>query len=110
MERVTMIIDHFKRLNAYSSELRSSSVAKPGRGTKAYSTAASSGSAVMDLVDVSPKAESFKAWKERLNQLPETRATLVAALRAGVQTGTYDVSSELLAERLEETGAVTARL
>lgn len=55
-----------------------------------------------DKLALSQQATEVQAAHEALAAVPETRAELVNRLKAEVQTGTYQVDAERIAERLVE--------
>ena len=48
--------------------------------------------------EVMTRSEEVQAVKDKLAQLPEVREDIVAALKARIDTGTYNVSSEEIAD------------
>ena len=50
------------------------------------------------LEDVRTRSEEVQSVKDNLAQLPEVREDIVAALKARIDTGTYNVSSEEIAD------------
>lgn len=106
-----MIIEQFKRLNSYSSELRATRSATSARGSRSTSSASESASSPPDdEVVVSPEALIFNRAKDALRSVPEVRSGLIQRLQEEIQNGGYSVDNVLVAERLMEAVARFARL
>ena len=50
------------------------------------------------LDEVMTRSEEVQAVKDKLAEMPEVREDIVAALKARIDTGTYNVSSEEIAD------------
>jgi len=103
-----MIIEHFKRLNSYTSELRASQTSLRGTRSASSSSSVAPPSSVAngeDEVIVSPEALLFSRAKDALTGVPETRDGLIQTLQEAIQNGTYSVDNVLIAERLMEAVA-----
>ena len=48
--------------------------------------------------EVMTRSEEVQAVKDKLAQLPEVREDIIATLKARIDTGTYNVSSEEIAD------------
>jgi len=57
-----------------------------------------------DRVELSDRARALHVAREALSRLPEIRQDRVEALKQMVQAGTYQVSSEEIAERMLAEG------
>lgn len=53
-----------------------------------------------DRLVLSPQAAEVRAAHEALAAMPETRAELVARLKAQVQAGTYQIDPDTIAEKM----------
>lgn len=100
MERA-MIVEQFKRLSAYASEVRSAH-ATPASSSRDSHPVPSRGD---DEVVVSPEALLFQRAKEALKSAPEVRVGVIQRLQEQLQNGTYTVDSVLIAEKLMEAVA-----
>jgi len=109
MERA-MIIEQFKRLNSYTSEIRANRSASLRESRPTPSLTATSPTPQDDEVVVSPDALLFSRAKEALKSVPEVREALVQRLREEIENGSYSVGNVLVAERLLEAVARFARL
>lgn len=56
--------------------------------------------AQQDEIKLSSEARFFNVAKSALQELPETREEKIAELREAIQSGTYDVNLEELAEKI----------
>jgi flagellar biosynthesis anti-sigma factor FlgM len=110
MERA-MIIERYKRLNSYSSELRASrNSLRETRPVSLLASVVAAPASRGDEVVVSPEALLFSRAKDALRALPDTREELVQSLREEIQNGSYSVNSVLMSEKLMEAVARFARL
>jgi negative regulator of flagellin synthesis FlgM len=57
-------------------------------------------SSVTEKVDLSTRAKDIRQIKEILNQTPEVRENRVQELRRQIESGTYQVTSEQIAEKM----------
>jgi flagellar biosynthesis anti-sigma factor FlgM len=62
--------------------------------------ASSTHTAPAATVTLSPQAQEINHVKAAVSQLPDVRADLVASLKAQVESGTYRVSSEDIADMI----------
>lgn len=109
-----MIIEQFKRLNSYTSELRATH-STPLRDSRPTSSTSSTSAPTAppqdeDEVVVSSEALLFNRAKDALNSVPEVRVGLIQRLQEEIQNGSYSVDNVLVAERLMEAVARFARL
>lgn len=107
MERA-MIVEQFKRLNAYTSEVRSTHTT-PTSSSRDNLPVSSPSSRGGDEVIVSPEALLFQRAKEALKSVPEVRVGVIQRLQEQLQNGTYSVDGVLVAEKLIEAVARFAR-
>lgn len=63
-----------------------------------------------DRVEISGEAKDYQQIRRRVSSLPEVRAERVAAVREGVESGTYNVRGEKVAESLVRTTLLDAVL
>lgn len=53
-----------------------------------------------DSVSLSPKARQLQAAREALAAMPEIREEKVAAIRAQIEAGTYEIDGEKIADKM----------
>ncbi|HWP83818.1 MAG TPA: flagellar biosynthesis anti-sigma factor FlgM [Terriglobia bacterium] len=76
-----------------AERIGASASAAPGKAREALPSCC-------DEVRLSADRESIEALKSRLKEVPEVRWERVAALRQAVQSGTYHVSDQQLADAM----------
>lgn len=62
----------------------------------------------VDRVDLSSQAQEVGALRVKLREVPESRADLVARLKAQLEAGVYRIKTEELADRLLRTKVLDA--
>lgn len=63
-----------------------------------------------DSVSLSPQARWLQAAREALADLPEIREERVAAIRAQIEAGAYEVDGEKIADKMIAEGLLNAHL
>jgi negative regulator of flagellin synthesis FlgM len=83
-----------QKLAAANLEKVAPAAADPTSGTSAAAPAGA------DRLVLSPKAAEVQAAQEALAAAPEVRAEKIAALKAQIAAGTYQVNAEKIAEKI----------
>lgn len=60
-----------------------------------------------DILDISQVARQARTYKEALKALPDVRDDLVAAVKKGIENGTYKPDPVKIAEGVIESGLIT---
>lgn len=55
-----------------------------------------------DKVEISSKALDLKAMQEQAMQAPDVRMEMVTSIKTRLESGTYEISHEAIAERMVE--------
>jgi len=97
-----MKIDHDARLPRPLPAAHAEGTGKTKKASKAYarSTGAPSAPTGTDRVEVSDTGRAMHVAREALKQTPPLRADKVAALKARITDGTYQVPGADIAERM----------
>jgi negative regulator of flagellin synthesis FlgM len=97
-----MKIDHDARMPKPLPAPKAEETGKAKKASKAYARSAASPSAParMDRVEISDSGRAMHVAMEALKQTPPIRADKVAALKARITDGTYQVPGADIAERM----------
>ncbi|HHY06006.1 MAG TPA: flagellar biosynthesis anti-sigma factor FlgM [Clostridia bacterium] len=68
------------------------------------------GPAKQDEINISHEARFFNTARSALKQLPEANEKKIAELRTAIKTGTYEVKSEELAEKIWQESFLDQRI
>lgn len=82
------------------NHIAAANVTKPGSTPATASAGGAEAAGATEGLQLSQQASEVRAAHEALAALPETRADLVAELKAQIQAGTYAVDPETIAEKL----------
>jgi flagellar biosynthesis anti-sigma factor FlgM len=77
-------------------------------GSEAQATNAISKPQAPDRAEISENGRQFAQALDAVRQSPETRADLVSSLKQQVQSGTYTINGEQLADKIAQHIDVTA--
>ncbi len=84
------------RIEAYTQVQQVYNTSKTSKSTKTNSAG------LRDAVQISSLGKDFQIAKQAVANAPDIREDVVAPLRASIQSGTYQVSSESFANKLLE--------
>lgn len=82
------------RIEAYSNVQQVYQTQVVGKNEKSHSPGC------LDQVEISSMGKDIQVTKTALENVPDVREELVASIKARMDSGTYEVSSEKFAEKL----------
>ena len=82
------------RIEAYNQVQQLYNTRKPGQVKR------TAGTGLKDQVQISSMGKDFQTAKTAVKAAPDVREDVTAPIRASINSGTYEVSSESFAEKL----------